>query len=148
MSTLLRRVLAMLGVGAGSFSRVEGAGAGGRGEEAAAVFLRRLGYTILDRNVRAPMGEADIVARQGGVDDGVIVLVEVKTRIVDPERPRPKAESQVGAFKKRKLVAIMRHLVRANGWERRRKRIDVVAVEYGKGGGEPVVRHFVNAVHA
>ncbi len=120
---------------------------GALGEDAAAAFLKRAGYAILDRNVRVPMGEADIVARLGGPDDGVIVLVEVKTRIVDPHRPQPKAESQVGAFKRRKLLAIMNHLVKANGWERRRKRIDIVAVEFAGGGrGEPVIRHLVNAV--
>jgi putative endonuclease len=121
---------------------------GFRGEDAAAEYLRRAGYTILDRNVRVPMGEADIVARQGGAEDGVIVLVEVKTRVVDPDVPKPKAEAQVGAFKRRKLLAILNHLVKSNGWERRRKRVDVVAVEYVKGdlNGEPVVRHLVNAV--
>lgn len=119
---------------------------GARGEDVAAAFLKRAGYVILDRNVRVPMGEADIVARLGDADDGVIVLVEVKARIVDPDRPRPKAESQVGAFKRRKLNAILNHLVKANGWERRRKRIDIVAVEFGDGGNEPVVRHLVNAV--
>lgn len=124
---------------------------GARGEDVAAAFLKRAGYTILDRNVRVPMGEADIVARLGDAETGVIVLVEVKTRIVDPERPRPKAESQVGAFKRRKLNAILKQLVKANGWERRRKRIDIVAVEFGGEGGrggEPVVRHLVNAVGA
>ena len=137
---LLARLLAAVGVGVQR-------SVGSRGEDAAVAFLKRAGYVVLDRNVRVPMGEADIVARQGGAEDGVIVLVEVKTRVVDPARPKPKAESQVGAFKRRKLLAIQQHLVRANGWEKRRKRIDIVAVEFVKGGeGEPAVRHFVNAV--
>ena len=44
------------------------------GEERAARYLARRGYTILARNVRAASGELDIVARQGEL----IAFVEVK----------------------------------------------------------------------
>ena len=50
---------------------------GRRGEEAAARFLERRGYDIVERNWECAAGEADIVARDG---DGSIVFVEVKTR--------------------------------------------------------------------
>ena len=52
-------------------------GAGRReGEEAAARFLQRNGYTILERNWTCFAGEADIIA----VNDEALVFVEVKTR--------------------------------------------------------------------
>lgn len=142
---MLRGLLSKLGFVSGADRSV-----GGRGEDVAAAFLKRAGYVILDRNVRVPMGEADIVARSA---DGVIVLVEVKSRVIEEGKHQPKAEEQVGAFKKRKLLAIMAYLVKANEWEREKKRIDVVAVEFGRGGKgdsdrEPVVRHFKGAVKA
>ena len=46
------------------------------GEQLAADHLARLGWRILDRNWRCPVGEIDIVA----LDDGELVVVEVKTR--------------------------------------------------------------------
>ena len=49
---------------------------GARGEEAAARFLQRNGYTILERNWTCFAGEADIIA----VNDEALVFVEVKTR--------------------------------------------------------------------
>lgn len=49
---------------------------GNRGEEAAARYLERAGYEILDRNWECMYGEADIVAREGCT----LVFVEVKTR--------------------------------------------------------------------
>lgn len=49
---------------------------GARGEEAAARFLQRNGYTILERNWICFAGEADIIA----VNDEALVFVEVKTR--------------------------------------------------------------------
>lgn len=52
---------------------------GRRGEQLATEFLARTGYTILDRNWRCPLGEIDVVARDGG-PAGDIVFVEVKTR--------------------------------------------------------------------
>lgn len=49
---------------------------GAYGEDAACAYLSRLSYTILERNVRTPFGEIDIVAR----DQDTIVCVEVKSR--------------------------------------------------------------------
>jgi len=49
---------------------------GERGEQAAARYLRLMGYEILERNFVCPAGEADIIARDGDY----LVFVEVKTR--------------------------------------------------------------------
>ena len=49
---------------------------GRRGEGAAARFLARRGYEIVERNWKCAAGEADIIARDGKW----IVFVEVKTR--------------------------------------------------------------------
>jgi putative endonuclease len=46
------------------------------GEEIAEDHLRGLGYGILGRDVRTPLGQLDLVARDGSV----LVFVEVKTR--------------------------------------------------------------------
>ncbi|WP_433326714.1 YraN family protein [Spirillospora sp. CA-294931] len=49
---------------------------GRRGETAAADYLARLGWTVVDRNWRCPEGELDIVAFDGTRH----VVCEVKTR--------------------------------------------------------------------
>ena len=46
------------------------------GEEAAARYLERVGYEILERNWTCQFGEADIIARDGCA----LVFIEVKTR--------------------------------------------------------------------
>ena len=47
-----------------------------KGEWLAALYLRAKGYRILDRRVRTPMGEVDLIAKRGGV----VAFVEVKHR--------------------------------------------------------------------
>jgi putative endonuclease len=49
---------------------------GRRGEDCAAEFLERAGYTVLARNWRCGQGEIDLIVTK----DGDIVFVEVKTR--------------------------------------------------------------------
>ena len=49
---------------------------GALGETAAAQFLTTQNFLILDRNVRMPFGEIDIVARDS---EGTLIFVEVKT---------------------------------------------------------------------
>ena len=50
--------------------------AGRKGERLAAWWLRLKGWTILDRRVRTPAGEVDLVAQRGAL----IAFVEVKAR--------------------------------------------------------------------
>lgn len=49
---------------------------GCRGEAFGKAFLKRKGYRILEENYRTPVGEIDIIAREGET----VVFVEVKTR--------------------------------------------------------------------
>jgi putative endonuclease len=55
---------------------------GRRGEELAAVHLRRCGYDLIARNVRTRQGEIDLIA----FDGRALVFVEVKTRCVSARR--------------------------------------------------------------
>ena len=57
---------------------------GQRGENVAARYLRNLGYKIIIRNFRCPLGEIDIIAKDGRT----LVFVEVKTRRRTTRRPK------------------------------------------------------------
>lgn len=59
-----------------SLERQAADGFGRRGEDAAAAWLERRGWTVLDRRVRTKAGEVDLVARR----DGLVAFVEVKVR--------------------------------------------------------------------
>ena len=140
MISLYRRLVERISIWV---AKKRGVDLGAQGEQIACMWLERRGYRILDRNVKAPMGEADVIAEAPG---GTIVLVEVKTRVVDPAKPQPRAEDQVGSGKKKKLLALMQHVSKANGWQQRKKRIDVVAIDVPKTGTEPKIKHIIDAV--
>lgn len=55
--------------------------AGRRGERLAGWWLRLRGWSILDRRVRTPAGEVDLIARKGAL----VAFVEVKTRATAAE---------------------------------------------------------------
>lgn len=55
--------------------------AGRRGERIAAWWLRLKGWRILDKRVRTPAGEVDLVARKGNL----VAFVEVKSRATAAE---------------------------------------------------------------
>ena len=103
-----------------------------------------MGWRVLARNVRLPMGEADIVAL--APDGTTRVVVEVKTRrrfAGQSERSASaRPEESVTWRKRRTLRAIAMHLARANGW--RRVRVDVIAIEWGPLGA--TVRHHEGVV--
>ncbi len=116
---------------------------GPAGERAAEKFLKARGYRVLARNARVPMGEADLLCE--GPDRSTIILVEVKARRLDANRADPPAEASVTAEKRRKLVKILKHLARANRWQSRPLRIDVIGVDFER--DQPIeIRHHPGAV--
>jgi putative endonuclease len=111
---------------------------GNRGEEIAAGYLERNGYTILDRNWRWGRQEIDIIAKKAGF----LVIVEVKSR--DPAGPE-EPEQAVTLQKQRILTAA------ANAYVRYRDidlevRFDVIGILYKASG--PEIRHIEDAFGA
>jgi len=122
-------------------------GAEGRpGEREAARTLRRRGYRILARNLDLGWGEADLLCE--APDKRTIVLVEVKSRVRGEGGDAWTLEAAVGAQKRRKLVSLLLAVSRANGWEGRPKRIDLLAVEWEREGGSARIQHHEGAVDA
>lgn len=103
-------------------------GLGGRGENAAAVYLQKKGYKIIGRNYRTKYGEIDIVAKD---PEGILVFAEVKTfseasGLASSLLP----EDNLSGWKLYKLQRICQFfanaypaLVDKNGWQ-----IDLVAI--------------------
>jgi putative endonuclease len=91
------------------------------GERAAERFLRRRGYTIVERNYRCPLGEIDLVA----LDRGTVVFVEVKARRGAGFGAPADA---VGSRKQRQVVRAAEHYLAARRLHDRDVRFDVVGV--------------------
>jgi putative endonuclease len=113
---------------------------GAAGESAAAQYLVRRGYRIVEANVRCRLGEIDLVA----IDAGVIVFVEVKgnrgNRYGAPEE-------MVTPFNQRRLTRLAVWYLQRRGWLGRSARFDVVAVDW-QAAGAAIVRHFRDAFPA
>lgn len=110
---------------------------GRQGEDLAARHLRRLGYSILERNVRTALGEIDLIARQGDL----LIFVEVKTKKTGAFTP---PELSVDRRKQRKLASLALEYLARKGGERWGCRFDVVAVTLPP-GGRPEVLHIRDA---
>ncbi len=98
------------------------------GEEAAAEYLERCGFRILDRNWRCADGEIDIVA----VERHTFVVCEVKTR--SGTRYGTPLEA-VGRAKSRRLRRLAVRWLNAHGVRFDQIRIDVVGLLYEGTGG-------------
>ena len=112
-------------------------GIGNRGEEVAAAKNKQKGYAILERQYRTPMGEIDLIARDGRT----LAFIEVKTRR-SARYGQPAAA--VGREKQRRISrAALWYL---NKWQGEAPpcRFDVVEV-YALPDGEWNVRHLENA---
>jgi putative endonuclease len=111
---------------------------GQRGEEAAARYLKRLGYRILARGHDSRLGELDIIA----VDGRTIVFVEVKTRrsidaghpseAIDPRKQQRMTQAALAYLKSKRLL---QHAAR----------FDVVAITWPEKAGQPTIEHYKNA---
>jgi putative endonuclease len=106
------------------------------GEEQAVRFLRRQGMKILERNYRTPVGEVDIIARQGKN----LIFVEVKTRSgVAYGLP----QEAVGRAKQRQIARTAQWYLGESKADRLQPRFDVVAVL--RRGTEVCVEHIPEA---
>ncbi len=100
---------------------------GQRGEEIAAGYLQAEGYIILARNWRCPVGELDIVAREGET----LVFVEVRTRRGNRFGT---AEESITPAKQAKLVELAQTYLQEACLTDQNWRIDVMAVDIDRRG--------------
>jgi putative endonuclease len=109
------------------------------GEQLAETFLAARGCTLVERNVRTPYGEIDLVVQKNG---DLLIFVEVKTRT---SQTFGKPEEAITAQKKLHMLQsaeayLLQHPDYAGDW-----RIDVVAI-YQSGPGNPEIVWFENAL--
>jgi putative endonuclease len=94
---------------------------GKKAEDLAAAFLQAKGFTIIEKNFLAKVGEIDLVAKDGEE----IVFVEVRARA---SRDFGGAAASVGVAKRRKLIRAAQLWLQARNWDGP-CRFDVVALE-------------------
>ncbi len=110
---------------------------GQRGERLAERFLRRAGLKTIVRHFGTPVGELDLVMREGEA----LVFVEVKTR---QDRTYADPQDAVGREKQRRLARAARWFIHHRRWEERPCRFDVVAVTL-RPGQPPQIEHLRDA---
>jgi putative endonuclease len=108
---------------------------GALGEQAAAEFLLRKGFRVLERNLRTRLGEIDLVCR----DQATVVFVEVKTRSrADVAQPY----ESVGMQKRSKLRRLAEQYLHRHRLDSADARFDVVSVTLGTRLG---IEHIIGA---
>jgi len=106
------------------------------GEDLAFKKIKRLGYKKILRNYRCPLGEVDLIAKDGDT----LVFIEIKTR---KGRPIGYAKEAVNARKKRQLSKVALAYMKSNNCCDIKARFDVVAISLGR--GEPEIEVIKNA---
>lgn len=107
------------------------------GEQAAADFLERQGYTILARNYHTRWGEIDLIAEDGRY----LAFVEVKTRSSDRYAA---AREAVTPAKQHRLILTAEYWL-AEHPTTRQPRLDVIEVYGPEGGPADRICHWKNA---
>jgi putative endonuclease len=114
---------------------------GSRSERAAARFLRRLGYRILQHNFSCEFGEIDIIA----LDGQTIVFTEVRsTEGADTHAPA----LSVDPVKQRKLTRLALYYLQKRRLLEQSARFDVLAISWPANAKEPTIAHYPNAFEA
>ena len=102
---------------------------GARGEALAWGFLKRQGYSLIEKNYRTRFGEIDIVAEK----EGTLVFLEVKTRRTT-RFGLP--EESVDWRKRHKLGRMAEAFIQTKKLENRPARFDILSIVWD-GAGEP-----------
>ncbi|MDP2168236.1 MAG: YraN family protein [Thermodesulfovibrionales bacterium] len=112
---------------------------GAEGEDMAVKFLKKKGLKILERNLRTPFGEIDIIAKDGGT----VVFIEVKTRLSDYFGHPAEA---VGYRKKKHIERAALYYLSARR-HNAAARFDVISIIMRPGAGE-AIEHIKDAFEA
>jgi len=110
---------------------------GRRGEQLAEKYLKQHGLKTVARHYNTPVGELDLVMRDGGT----LVFAEVKTR---RDRKYADPEDAVGHDKQRCLTRAAQWFIHRKGWEDRPCRFDMLAVILPP-DGQAEIEHFPDA---
>ena len=99
------------------------------GEKMALKEVRRLGYKEVERNFRCPLGEVDLIAKDGDT----LVFIEIKTR---KGRSLGYAKEAVNERKQRQISKVALTYMKNKKCVGVKARFDVVAVSLGIGKPE------------
>ena len=114
---------------------------GNRGETAAASYLRKNKYKILERNYVAHKSEIDIIAS----NKEYLVFVEVKSRTEGrSERYEPRPASSVTPEKQRKILSAARYYLAYNQ-QHKKVRFDIIEIYYTAEGKVSNIDHIISA---
>ena len=113
---------------------------GREGERLAERLLRKSGLRSVARHFNTPVGELDLVMRDGDT----LVFVEVKTR---RDRKFADPEDALTREKRRRLLQTARWYIEHTGWGDRPCRFDVVTAVVSS-EGEPQLVHYPDAFEA
>lgn len=109
------------------------------GETFAANYLVKKGYRIIERNLRNPYGEIDLIAQK----KMMLVFVEVKTRTTDSYGF---PEASITPQKQEHLIAAAQAYLQSSPLVYTNWRIDVIAIRKLKSSRKPEIIHFENAI--
>ena len=119
------------------------------GEDIASDFLKKNGFSIVERNIHFSHNEIDIIAK----DKEFIIFVEVKTRSVgeDLYSPFGTPGAAVNSAKQKRTIAAAKDYLRANyrKCSKLQPRIDVIEVYLDKDTGKTLkINYIENAFFA
>ena len=110
---------------------------GRRGEQLAAIFLKKQRHRVVARNYTCSVGEIDLIT----LDGDTVVFVEVKTRT---SRELAAPQDAVNRRKQRKIIRVAQFFIQQTGSQERACRFDIIAVTIND-DGQPEIEHFANA---
>ncbi|MCL2329996.1 MAG: YraN family protein [Phycisphaerae bacterium] len=110
---------------------------GRSGERRGEKFLRRLGYRLVTRNYKCPLGEIDLIF----LDGTTVVFVEVKTR---SSSQHADPQDAVNRDKQKRIGRCATYFLRQTQSEHRVCRFDVLAIVDSPERGCRI-EHFINA---
>jgi putative endonuclease len=120
-------------------ARMSRSAVGRAGENAAAEYLGRLGYVLMECNWRCRLGEIDLIA----MDGNTLVFIEVRSR-TNPTRYGTAIEA-VTPRKCRQVREVATVYLKQRGGAPQSLRFDVVAVTFLGDGYPPEIQHLQGA---